>query len=120
MESEEKFLRATKRVLDEAEANLDTAALARLRAARRQAIEAGLARSGRALPGWLLPVGGFATAGIALAVAGLLWFAVPDDKPLPQATVDDLELLMARDNPEFFTDLEFYDWLDNVGPGSSG
>ena len=120
MEHEEKFLKHAKRVLDEAEKNLDVGALARLRASRRQAIDAGLRRPARARPGWLLPVGGFATAGIVLTVVGLLWFVAPDDKPFQQANVDDLELLTARDNPEFFADLEFYDWLENIGNGSSG
>ena len=120
METEEKFLKHAKRVLAETEKSLDAGTLARLRAARRRAIAAGLRRPWRARPGWLLPVGGFATASIVLAVAGLLWFAAPDDKPFQQANVDDLELLTARDNPEFFSDLEFYDWLENIGNGSAG
>lgn len=119
MDTDDKFLKDAKRALDEAEKNLDTGALARLRASRRQAIEEGLRSPLRARPGWLLPVGGFATAGIVLAVAGLLWFAAPDYQPIQQANVDDLELLTARENPEFFADLEFYDWLDNVGNGSA-
>ncbi len=120
MDKEDRFLKDAKRVLDEAEKNLDAGARARLHASRRQAIEEGLRRPSHARPGWLLPVGGFATAGIVLAVAGLLWFAAPDYKPIQQANVDDLEILTARENPEFFADLEFYDWLENVGNGSSG
>jgi hypothetical protein len=27
--------------------------------------------------------------------------------------VDDIELLMARENPDFFADLDFFAWLDN-------
>ena len=120
METEEKFLKHAKRALDATEKSLDAGTLARLHTSRRQAIEAGLRRPWHARPGWLLPVGGFATAGIVLAVAGLFWFAAPDDKPFQQTSVDDLELLTARDNPEFFADLEFYDWLENIGNGSSG
>ncbi len=112
METEDKFLNAAKRALDDAEKNLDAGTVARLRAARREAIEQGLRRPARMRPGWLLPLGGFATATIAFAVAGLLWFSAPNPNLL-QANVSDIELLTAHENPEFFADLDFYDWLDN-------
>jgi len=112
METEDKFLNAAKRALDEAEKNLDAGTVTRLRTARREAIEQGLRRPSRKHPGWLLPVGGFATAAIVFAVAGLLWFSAPNPNLL-QANVSDIELLTAHENPEFFADLDFYDWLDN-------
>jgi hypothetical protein len=112
METEDKFLNAAKRALDDAEKNLDGGTVARLRAARREAIEQGLRRPARLRPGWLLPVGGFATAAIVFAVAGLLWFSAPNPNLL-QTNVSDIELLTAHENPEFFADLDFYDWLDN-------
>ena len=111
MDTEEKFLNAAKRALDDAEKNLDAGTVARLRSARRTAIEAGLAKSAKTRPGWLLPVGGFATAGIALAVAGLLWLSAPNGN-LMQAGMGDMELLTAHENPDFFTELEFYEWLE--------
>lgn len=111
MASEEKFLQDAKRVLAEAENNLDAGIVARLRAARQQAIEQGPWKSLRARPRWLLPLGGFATAGIALAVAGLLWFSAPNGSPL-QANMGDIELLTAQENPDFFSELEFYEWLE--------
>lgn len=112
MDTEEKFLNATKRALDNAEKNLDRGTVARLRAARREAIEQGLHKPARARPGWLLPAGGFATAGVVIAVAALLWFSAPDTN-LMQANVSDIELLTAHEGPEFFADLDFYDWLEN-------
>jgi hypothetical protein len=111
MASEDKFLQDAKRALDAAEMNLDAGTVARLRAARRQAIEQGLHKPARARPAWLLPVGGFATAGIALAVAGVLWFSAPNGNFI-QAGVGDIELLTAQENPDFFTELEFYEWLE--------
>ncbi|MCR4346947.1 MAG: hypothetical protein NUV55_07070 [Sulfuricaulis sp.] len=111
METEDKFLKHAKRVLDAAEKNLDAGTVARLRAARRTAIEDGRHKSSWTRPGWLLPVGGFATAGIVLAVAGLLWFSAPNGN-LMQAGMGDLELLTAQENPDFFTELEFYEWLE--------
>ncbi len=112
METEDKFLNAAKRALDGAEKNLDAGTIARLRAARRAAIKQGLRQPSRRHPGWLLPVGGFATAAIVFVVAGLLWFSAPNSNLL-QANVSDIELLTAHENPEFFADLDFYDWLDN-------
>ena len=112
METEEKFLKAAKRALDDAEKNLDAGTVTRLRAARREAIEQGLRHPSHMRPGWLLPLGGFATAAIVFAVAGLLWFSAPNPNLL-QANVSDIELLTAHENPEFFADLDFYDWLDN-------
>jgi hypothetical protein len=111
MANEDKFLQDAKRALDAAEQNLDAGTVARLRAARRQALEQGLRQPARAHPRWLLPLGGFATAGIALAVAGLLWFSAPNGNFM-QAGVGDIELLTAQENPDFFTELEFYEWLE--------
>src|SRR3989344_8408108 len=104
MKTEEKFLQDAKRTLDATGQNLDLGTLARLRAARRAAIEQGMHKPARARPGWLLPAGGFATAGIALAVAGLLWFSAPNGN-LMQASISDIELLTAHENPDFFTEI---------------
>lgn len=112
MESEQKFLKEAKRALDEMEHNLDAGILGRLRVARREAV--GQAGSKSALPGWLLPLGGFTAAGIALAVAGLLWLSAPRH-PLMPADAGDMELLSAQENPDFFTELEFYEWLETHG-----
>lgn len=113
METEAKFLNAAKRVLDWAEKNIDAGTVAHLRAARRQALEEGRRRPLHVRPTWLLPVGGLATAGIVLTVAGLLWFMAPNTPAPLQASMDDLELFTARDNPEFFADLDFFIWLDD-------
>jgi hypothetical protein len=112
METEDKFLKAAKRALDNAEKNLNADTVARLRAARREAIEQGLRQPSRMRPGWLLPLGGFATAAVVLSVGALLWFSAPNND-LTQVGMGDIELLTAHENPEFFADLDFYDWLDN-------
>jgi len=119
MDTEDKFLNAAKRALDDAEKNLDAGTVARLRAARREAIEQGLRRPSHMRPGWLLPAGGFATATIVFAVAGLLWFSAPNPILL-QVNVSDIELLTAHENPEFFADLDFLDWLEHNDNGTTG
>ncbi|MHB8534922.1 MAG: hypothetical protein ACYDBW_05685 [Sulfuricaulis sp.] len=108
METEDKFLNAAKRALESAEKNLDAATLVRLRAARRQALDHGTTRVAR--PAWLFPAGALAAAVVAI-VAVLMWYPTPDNKPL-QANLNDLGLLTAPESPDFFADLEFYDWLD--------
>jgi hypothetical protein len=111
METEYKFLDAAKRTLDTAEKDLSAGTLARLRAARRQALEGGTPRSSR--PAWLFPTGALAAAAAVATIAALLWFSTPSNNLLQvQANVDDLGLLTAPESPDFFADLEFYDWLD--------
>lgn len=119
MDTEDKFLNAAKRALDDAEKNLDAGTVARLRAARREAIEQGLHRPSRMRPGWLLPASGFATAAIVFAVAGLLWSSAPNDDLAPVG-MSDIELLTAHENPEFFADLDFLDWLEHANNGTTG
>lgn len=108
--TDEKFLNAAKRVLDEAETHLDAATLARLRAARRTAIAEGLNSKLAAWRSWLLPLGGMVAAGLVVVTLGLFWFSPSNN--LIQANVDDVELLTAHESPEFFSDMEFYSWLD--------
>lgn len=116
METDEKFLKSAKHLLDAAEQNLDTRMVARLHNARRAAIEH-LRKPRRVRPDWLLPVGGLATAGIALAVISLLWLSAPNGS-FVQAGISDIDLLTARESPEFFNELEFFEWLEgneNIG-----
>ncbi len=120
MDTEEKFLTAAKRALDNAEKDLDPGTVARLRAARREAIEQGLRHPSRMRPGWLLPLGGFATAAIVVSIAALLWFAPANQPANMQANVADLDLLTAHENPEFFADLDFLDWLEHADNGTTG
>ena len=113
---DDKFLNSAKRTLQQAEENLDSATITRLRAARRTAIEDGLRIKSSAWRAWLLPVGGMVTAGLVVILAATLWFAPPDN--LIQANVADVELLTAHESPEFFADMEFYSWLDDDNDAS--
>ena len=110
---EKHFLDQARRILQVAEEDLDAATLARLRVARARALDSVTprdhARTRR--PAWLLPVGGFAAAGVVLAVAGMLWFTTPSGNGTSLADIENLDLLTAVDNPEFYADLDFYRWL---------
>ena len=113
---DDKFLNSAQRSLREAEENLDPATIARLRAARRNAIEQGLRSKSSLWRAWLLPVGGAVAAGLVVIMAAALWFSPPTN--LIQANVDDVDLLTAHESPEFFADMEFYSWLDDDNDAS--
>lgn len=101
---------------------LDAGTTARLRAARRRAVETASAKGGGRPWGGLLQgtrgrwagglAGGLALAGVAL-VAVLLWH--PGTHGLAPATAPgDLELLSSSNSLEFYQDLDFYQWLQET------
>ena len=112
MNSEEKFFIDVKRLLDEAANSLSAGTVARLRQARRAAMEQRASHRPPSRAGWWWSAGGVAMAGVILTVVGLLWISTPDT-PLLSAGVSDLELLGAQENPDFFAELEFYEWLES-------
>ncbi|MEK6550777.1 MAG: hypothetical protein AABZ50_03970 [Pseudomonadota bacterium] len=89
---------------------------ARLKAARLRALDH--YRPGRGWrPLWAWSAGLSAAAMVMTGVvAGWLWFASPS-APQPHS-IDDLELLAAQDNPEFYRELDFYQWLASRGETS--
>jgi hypothetical protein len=113
--SENNLIEAAHRLRRESERALDELTIARLRAARLNAI----ATVPRRFRGWGV-FSGVATAGLALAVAGLIWFQTPSEKPLgPDSgpTLADLDLL-TTETPEFYSNLEFYQWLASQSDSS--
>jgi hypothetical protein len=101
--------------LDRAASDLDPTITARLRAARLHAVGAADARRGRAL--WWQPLSAAVAATLIAVTVGLLWWQTPE--PLMTTESDDMELLLAREHPELFSEqLEFYDWLSDDGDAS--
>lgn len=100
-----------RRLLDEAASRLDETTVTRLRGARARAWQlaetAPAARRPRVR--WWLPLGSAALGLVALAVVSALWFATPAGAPL--SGIEDIELLASKENPEFYAELEFYQWL---------
>ena len=92
---DELLLSAARTTLQDSVDGLDQATQQRLAAIRRQAVEA--ATTPRAswanLPGWVLPVGGFATLAAAVLVATTLWTIRPDQQTAPVAVLEDINLL---------------------------
>lgn len=107
MSTDEDFLKRARQTLDRAADDIDELTAARLRAARLRALDA----APRRRPAWLAVTGSAVAAGLVAVVAGTLWFATPAPQPMPLADADDLEMLTLIENPEFFEELDFYDWL---------
>lgn len=113
MNDDERMLeQGTRRLLDRAARDLNERTLERLRHARAQAWRRAEAthrgQAPRRAARWL-PAGGAAVAGLALAIAVVLWPTRP--QPVPALAADDLELLVAGEGPDFYAELEFYQWV---------
>lgn len=107
--SEQELLEATRRLLRENERAIDELSIARLRAVRLRALDA----KGNPRRLWQI-FGGVAAAGIVAALAGVIWLNARSDLPLPadvEGAGADVELLTSKDNPEFYNDIDFYDFL---------
>jgi len=100
--NEKDFLNHVRRELDRSEKELDELTVARLRAARLRALEPKPARRR-----WFL-AGGFAAA---TAMSGVVALLVLTPATVPVTTgLEPIELLADAD-PDFYKDLEFYQWL---------
>lgn len=97
----------TRQALRQSERALDAATTARLQTARTQAVAQ--AQKPRWALHWTMPAGAVA--------AGLLVFALlPQPAPVAGTHgVEMLEILADEMGPEFYQDLEFYEWLDAKG-----
>ena len=91
--------------LRDSETQLDELTVARLQAARRQALDQATTISRRGRTGWAL--GGFATAAVAV-LAIVLWHG--GSMHAPDLPGDDWDLLVEGDL-QLIEDLDFYDWL---------
>lgn len=117
---DEKLLADARTALNQKAETLDDTVVARLRAARLAATDA--ADKSRHADSWLSPVagtgsswalsktmGGMVAASLVLAVAVTVWLANP---VIPRNNLEDLEILAANEDPEFYQDLDFYLWLE--------
>ncbi len=106
------FLQTARQDLDEFERNLDDRIRAKLRAARRHALaDSDRRQRWQRPPGWI-PLGALATGVVMLTVAALVWLSLPSTPP--PLGMEDLELLAAQDNIDFYDDLDFYYWLTTM------
>lgn len=108
---EKLLLKRAKQSLEESAEILDEKTLERLRRIRQGAVEKAFGENRR--PFFELPrlamLGGFVTAAAAAFVL-FLWLHVPQTD-IPVKTPEDFEIILAKDQIEFYEDLDFYDWL---------
>jgi hypothetical protein len=118
MKSDEEFLNQIKLGLDKRAEELDELTLARLGAARRRAVEAS-SGSTKIRLGEILTLG--RTGRVALVMAGLFLVAsllvVKSIQPPVQdqlqalSMMEDMELLGAAEDLEFYQEMDFYLWV---------
>ncbi|NOY62300.1 MAG: DUF3619 family protein [Gammaproteobacteria bacterium] len=106
-ENDLRLLKKVRSVLDERAEQLDDTTCNRLRMARQQALKQ---QSQRAI-GWQFPAASFATAAVVVLALGL-WMNQPEQSVFTPTVMDDMELLSATDELEFYEELEFYQWLE--------
>lgn len=113
-EKEQALLQAARQKLDDLEHDLDPSIAARLRGVRRQALSTGDHKRywWQRRQAWM-PLGTLATGFAVFAIAAIVWLSVPTATLVPPV-MEDLELLAAQDNIEFYGDLEFYYWLATI------
>jgi len=104
-----------RRALNAAAEELDADTRRRLAQARYAALDAlPRARGFR----WGYAAGGVAATLAVAVLAASLWWTPPETNALPEQSLADLDLLATPDNPEFYVELEFYEWL--ASPGHAG
>ena len=106
---ESAFLDKVRRTLDDSADNLDARTLSQLTQARHRALEEAKSKpSLHRRPFW------FSLAGLvtAAAVVVLVIFLARDPSGSEYySAIEDVEILVASEDPEFFADMEFYAWL---------
>lgn len=100
-------------VLDDRAANLDAKTLARLAAARHQALAARRSTFGLSTRRWQT-VGGLALAA-SIVFGASIWLHGPVQGPMPPGPAD-LEMLADDEELELLDRLEFFRWLETEKP----
>ncbi len=106
---DENFLENIQTVLDERVDNLDAATASNLRKARNRALEQIDRKPLSSWKKWSLPLAGMAAASIVIMLAILI-----HKQPVEIATsigIEDVEILVSNESPDFYADLDFYIWL---------
>ena len=115
-DKEKLFVANVKKALDLDTKNLDPVTQDKLARARRKALRSG-ERKGFDIREWFtVPVMGWATA--CVFALGLVYFMQPTNGTLPP--LEDIDLLVAEDNLEFYDRLEFYAWLAEENGDAAG
>lgn len=112
---EQDFLASARKTLDSGCDNLDVSIRRRLTRARMAALER---KKGRVARRWWW-VAAPLTAGLAIALVVSVYYQGGVEGIGSAGEVVDLEIITALESPEFYADLEFYQWLAE-GDGHAG
>lgn len=112
---EQDFLASTRKTLDSGCDNLDVSIRRRLTRARMAALDQKRSRVARRWWWMAAPL----TAGLAIALVISVYFQGGREGIGSVGEVADLEIITALESPEFYADLEFYQWLAE-GDGHAG
>ena len=115
-----RIVEVAKRSLDNSVESLDDSTLSRLQHARRQALRVAEQPSQRRqlsvvstmMSLRLLPVGAIAIVVLSIALFSISWQQPQQEQQL-MISLEDLPLLSAQEDLEFYEDLDFYEWLAN-------
>jgi hypothetical protein len=105
--TQQAFIARNKTLLDKSAENIDSATRAELRAIRQQALNAHYAK-----PWWLAPAPAFAATAAVLVITLSVWLNQPSSLNTTPA-MDDMQLVTANDELDFYQELEFYEWLEH-------
>jgi len=116
-DKEKRFIANVKKALDLSAENLDAGTQSKLTQIRYKALDAGEHKGFDIRQWFTLPVAGWASA--CLIVLGLtIYMNQPNNGTLPP--LEDIDLLAAEDNLDFYDGLEFYAWLAEENADAAG
>ncbi len=102
------LLKNIKTALDDSCEHLDAGTLSRLRQAREIALDH--AKKPSLWQSFKIPAAAIATATTACIVA-VLYLGTPNEMPQLHSSLNDIEMLISEESPDFYEDLDFYSWL---------
>ena len=103
------FVEKVRRTLDDSVENLDAKTLSQLTEARHRALEELESKPSLLQRPFWFSLAGLATATVVVVLA--IFLARNPSGSEYYSAIEDVEILVASENPEFFADMEFYAWL---------
>ena len=117
-DKEKRFIANVKKALDLDTENLDAGTQSKLNQIRQKALDAG-ERKGFDIRQWFTrPVFGWAATACLIVFGLTLYLQDPANGTAP--LLEDIDLLAAEDNLEFYDGLEFYAWLAEENIDAAG
>ena len=106
-DKEQKFLNNVRNTLHKSLDAIDAETTSRIKQARYQALEQGHNKSS-----WLMPFSAIAVTASVVTLSVTLWFT-PFNEMNEELVLEDISLLTASEELDFYQELEFYNWLDD-------